>query len=151
MPLPNHRLIPAGWSAHHRPTAEGRFTATGTVTIPASAADATFDEELGYTTPGAATTVYTGPMSVQRLPVGSNVSTVQVGGREVIIRPYRVSLPIDGPTRAVPVGAIVTITDEGPGGDPDLVGRPLHVREVPLNTLAWQRDLLCEDPAPTTR
>lgn len=149
MPLTNHPVVPPNWSEHHRPTVEGTMTATGTIQIPASADAGTFDETLGYTVPGAPTTIYTGPMRVRRLPVGSTVQVVVVGDREVVLRQYKVTVPVDGPSEAVPIGAIVTVTscDE----EPQVVDRPLRVREVPVSTQAWARVLICEDHGPSTR
>lgn len=149
MPLPNHKAIPDGWSAHHAPVVRGTMTATGVITLPASAGDATFDETAGRTIPAQPTVIYDpGPMRVQRL---SNATSrqVEVGGRTVTVRTYQISLPLDGPLIDVPGGAIVIVTECD--DDPTLIGRPLHVQEAPPGSLMWHRIFRADDLEPTHR
>lgn len=149
MPLPNTRVIGDGWSRHHRPTATGAMTATGTIVRPPSAATAVFDEVAGRSVLPAAATLYDGIMRVQRLAQAVSDSTTTTADREQTIREYQVSVDIDAATTPLQVNDIVTVT--ACADDPHLVGQPLRVRDVRLGTLAWERDLLCEDIAPTTR
>lgn len=148
MPLPNTRVIGDDWSQHHRPTAVGQLTATGRIIRPASGAAAVFNESTGRSVAPSPTTVYgPGPIRVQRLPQAVSDSTT--GDREQTIREYQVTVDFDRATTPLAVNDIA-IVDVSPD-DPHLVGRALRVRDVRLGTLAWQRDLLCEDVAPTTR
>lgn len=149
MPLPNTKVIGDDWSRHHRPTAVGQLTAVGTIKRPASGATAAFDELLGRNVLPAPAVVYDGPMRAQRLQQAVSQSTTTTADREQTIREYQVTVDIDRATTRLLVNDIVTVT--ACTDDPHIVGQPLRVRDVRLGTLAWQRDLLCEDIAPTTR
>lgn len=147
MPLPNHKVIPDGWAAHHRPTAEGKHTATGTITRPASGATVTFDETAGRVVIPDPTTIYTGPMGVRRLDTNLIGIPMVAGDREQIVRLYRVAVPVT--VTAVEGNDIVTVTECA--DDPAVVGRPLRVRDVRVGSVAWERLLMCEDITPTAR
>lgn len=150
MPLPNTRVIGDNWSRHHRPTANGQLAlADGTIVRPPSGADAVFDEEAGRSVLPAAATIYDGPFRVQRLAQAVSDSTTTTADRELTIREYQVTVDIERATTAIQINDVVELY-RCPD-DPHLVGHPLRVRDVRLGTLAWQRDLLCEDIAPTTR
>jgi len=147
MPLPNTKVFHPDWSARHYAVAEGQLTAQGTITRPMPAV---FNELLGYEVPAAPQVLYDGPLRVQRLPLSSLPTTI--ADREVIIREYQVTMPlaVNGRnTAAIQANDIVTVT--GSDDDPQLVNRPLRVRDVRIGSLVWQRDLLCEDLGPTTR
>ena len=150
MPLPNTRVIGNTWSTHHRSTAVGQLTATGRIDRPASGGAATFDESTGRTTPADPTVIYgPDPIRVQRLQQAVSDSSTTVTSREQTIRQYQVTVDIAKATTAIAVNDIVTVT--ACDDDPHLVGQPLRVRDIRIGSLAWQRDLLCEDIAPTTR
>lgn len=149
MPLPNTRVIGDTWSRHHRPTATGAMTATGTIVRPPSGATAVFDEAAGRSVLPDPATLYAGIMRVQRLAQAVSDSTTTTADRELTTRQYQVSIDIDAATTVLQINDIVTVTVCA--DDPDVVGRPLRIRDVRLGTLAWERDLLCEDIAPTTR
>lgn len=147
MPLPGTRVIPRGWSAHHRPTANGAMTGECTITeAPAGRAVPVFDEALGYSPAPEQHPLYAGPCRVQRGL--ANESQVVVADREVTLRTYQVSIPIDG-TDPIATNALVTMTVCE--DDPQLVGAALRVRDVRAGTLAWERDLICDLVQATTR
>lgn len=145
MPLPNTRVIPDGWSAHHRPTAEGAMTAEGIITRAASSGTALFDETLGISTPPAAIVVYDGVLRLQRS--GADERQTTVADREVTIRDYQVSYPTSGaPSQG---NDILTIT--ACGDDPLLVGQTLRIRDARIGSLTWQRDYIAEHRPNVTR
>jgi hypothetical protein len=119
------------------------MTAEGTVTRPGPPI---FNELFGYDVLSEPTPVYDGPMRVQRMQPGSAATPHTVADREAMIREYAVHLPlsVNGVVTA-PVQANDLVTVTGCDDDPHMVGRALRVRDVRLGTLAWQRDLICED------
>jgi hypothetical protein len=148
LPLPNTRVFHPDWSSHHYAVAEGQMTAEGTVTRPGGTS--VFSELLGYDVVPDPVLIYAGPLRVQRLPLTS--AAVTVADRELVIRDYQVNLPlaVDGRnTPSIQINDIVAVTAND--DDPDLIGKVLRVRDVRLGSLIWQRDLLCEDTAPTSR
>lgn len=151
MPLPNTRVIPHGWSQHHRPTAEGQLTAEcEIISYPSGGEPLVFDETLGYSTPAAPNILYRGPCRVQRLQPALSATELAIADREVIIREYMVVVPHDAV--AVPGAAVndlVRITANP--DDPTLIGGLLRIRDIRQGSLIWQRDLTCEDVSSTTR
>ena len=141
--LPNTRVVPPGWAAHHRSTANS--TMTGVCELTGPSGPPTWDNQEG--TPGTvlATDV---PCRVQQL-TGENED--EAVGQDVHTRDYLVTLPL----HLVPALTItdnapwVTITGYLPGheqdGDPHLVGRRLKVLSVQHGTLLWERDVICRD------
>ena len=126
------------------------MTAHGTVTRPSGVP--VFNELLGYDVLPAPQLLYDGLVRVQRLQPAVSASAATIADRELIIREYQVSLPlavhgID--TAPIQTNDLVTVT--ACSDDPQLVGKVLRVRDVRLGSLVWQRDLLCEDVAQTTR
>lgn len=147
--LPNTRVFHSDWSSHHHGVAEGQMTAQGTIT---RAGPPVFDELFGRDVQAGPQTVYDGALRVQRMQPALSASALAVADRELIIREYQVSIPlaVNGRVTApVATNDLVTIT--GCDDDPHLVGRVLRVRDVRLGSLLWQRDLLCEDVAATSR
>lgn len=69
------------------------------------------------------------------------------GGRAVEVQLYQVSTLVDAPEPQVSDQIAITANPD----DPYLVGKVLRVREVRLGSLAWQRDMTCEEYTPTTR
>lgn len=147
--LPNTQVFLPDWSTHHHATAEGRMTAEGTVTRPG---DPVFDELAGREVQPAPTVIYDGPLWVQRMDPGAVAAAINIADRQVMVREYAVGLPlaVNGVVTApILVNDLVTVT--GCDDDQYVVDRPLRVRDVRLGTLVWQRVLICEDVAPTTR
>lgn len=150
MPLPTTKVFHPDWSDHHHAVAQGQMTAHGTVTRPSGVP--VFNELLGYDVLPAPQLLYDGLVRVQRLQPAVSASAATIADRELIIREYQVSLPlavhgID--TAPIQTNDLVTVT--ACSDDPQLVGKVLRVRDVRLGSLVWQRDLLCEDVAQTTR
>ena len=140
MPLPNTKVIHPDWSAHHYAVADGQMTAEGTITRPGTPV---FDELLGRNVLPAPGLIYDGPMRVQRVQPSAAAAARMVADREVVIREYQVGLPlsVNGvATKPVQVNDVVTV-----------IGLVLRVRDIRDGSLLWQRDLSCEDIAPTTR
>lgn len=144
--MPNARLVPEGWEAHHAPVAEGGMTAECVVTRPASSAGTpTFDEEAGRTTYPAQPKIYTGPCRVQRAALtGANADVI--GDRPQPLRSYVVSTPLAAPL--LQVNDVVTLTT---AVDPVMAGRRMRVEDVRGGSIVWQRDYLCQEWTPTTR
>jgi hypothetical protein len=108
-----------------------------------------FNELLGYEVTATPLNLYAGPLRVQRIMFAA---PVDVADREVIIRQYQVTMPLalgGRDTAVIQTNDIVTVT--GSDDDPQLIGRPLRVRDVRVGSLVWQRDLMCEDVGPTAR
>lgn len=139
--LPNHRVIPAGWQAAHRPTAES--TMTGVCRI--HTADGPPEYPSQTPTPGA---LYADgvPCRIQQ-QVGER--DAEAATQQVHTRDYLVTVPLalfpDVPV--TDTGPYLTLTGYLPGhdGDPTLVGRALKVTSIQRGTLLWERDLVCTD------
>lgn len=145
-PLPNTRVIPAHWSEHHRPTAEGGMTAEGIITrAPSAGASAAFDEDLGISVPPAATVVYSGVLRLQRS--GADERQLQTADREVTIRDYQLSYPTDGSPSQVNDMLTITACPDNPA----IVGETLRIRDARIGSLSWQRDYIAEHRPNVTR
>jgi hypothetical protein len=143
MPRPGTKVIPVNWSGHHRPVAEGGMTAAVELRRPSSGK--TFDESGGksvYTTPAV---LWSGVARVQR--ISRRGGDKLVGDRFAIVQMYQVSLPADVPEAQIDDQIYVAAAAD----DPKLIGKLMRVREVRLGSLIWERDLICEEPTPTTR
>lgn len=137
MPLPNTRVIPAAWSAHHAPAAEAGMTATCTITRPNPSAG-TLDTATGVYTDAAPTTVATGiPCRVQT-PGRFPRRNWPQAAPDVTRQGYLVAVPNSTPV--VHVDDLVTI-DTATGTA--LVGVVLRVIDVTEGSEVWQRDLTC--------
>ena len=133
-PLPSSRVIPAGWSEHHRPTAEGGMTAVCRIIGPG-------ERTSKYGEPAPVVLVDRVKCRVQQ----HNQSNEGVqAGRETYTREYLVSLPVKLPGRVLAgtPGHTIIITE---AKDPELVGRAFRVEQVLHGSEVWQRDLLCTD------
>ena len=130
MPLPTTRVIPKGWSAHHRPAAEGTLTGV---------CDARRADRAGG--PGGiiyGTPVWNEkPCSVQFLSQSAR-PVVVVDSTEVQVT-HRVSVPIT--LTDVGYGDVITVTANP--DDPRLTGTILTVVTVESGTTNWTRDLAC--------
>lgn len=125
------------------------MTALGTIT---RSGPPVFNELFGHDVQPAPQKLYDGALRVQRMQPALSASALAVADRELIIREYQVSIPlaVDGRVTA-PIATNDLVTMYWSGDDPHLVGRVLRVRDVRLGSLLWQRDLLCEDIAVTSR
>lgn len=135
MPLPNTRVVPASWSARHRPTSAAAMTATVAVTRPG--VGETYDPVTGTTIPAAATAVWSGPARIQAITSAARVQIV--AGQLTAPRAYYVGLPLPD-SEIVRVGDLVDVTS---CEDDALVDRQLRVADVAGASLVWQRDLIC--------
>jgi hypothetical protein len=141
MPLPGTHVIHPRWSAHHQPTAEGGRTAVATITR-AGTGDGTYNTSgpnIGQTTPPARVTIAS--RVKVRVQATTAADAAMVADQVVTRRPYLVAVPAD--VAAVLVDDLVTLDECD--NDPQLVGRPLRVRDVHYGTEIWQRDLICQD------
>lgn len=140
MPLPGTRMIPAGWSAHHRLAAAA--TMTGECAITVTAGEGTLGEN-GVWHPAATTTPYDGPCRVQARPTSERV--VVTAGQAETVRTYAAAIRADAPD--IPAGAVLTVTASP---DAHLVGKALLIVDVAYGTEAWQVNLVCEERTPST-
>lgn len=137
MPLPATKVIPDGWSEHHRPVANA--TMTGVADVTRSGGPGTFDRATGTTTPAARIDVALAqPVRVQRMP--ARVIPETVADQDVTAAHYLVTLP--WPNATLLVDDLITLTA---CEDPALVGPPLTVTDVMKGTLLFERDVLCID------
>ncbi len=143
--LPNTRVIPAGWEAHHQPAAEGAMTAECVITRLATTSATRYNAATGRTDYPDPTTVYSGACRMQR-EVRSQDHARDVGGNAVTARRYLVSIPTSADP--VQINDIVTISA---ATDADMIGKKLRVTDVRGGSLLWQHDLSCEEWETTTR
>lgn len=142
MPLPNTRVIPDGWAAHHRPTVDATHLSSCNVRHPGGTAG-TFNPATGNDDGGSANSPhYTGPCRVEDLPADEQFRVV--AGEEVPTVGYAVILAYDAAS-GVKVDDIVTITGVDDNGDPSLVGKSLVVDSIKRSSLAWERVLVCTE------
>lgn len=138
MPLRNSRLL------HPRFHDELRRSAVGDAGLPdhgtitrAGVGDGTIDPDSTWVPP-APTTVYEDDLRVQPEPTQDRV--VVVGDRAVTLHRYRASIRWDA--NQVLVDDVLTLDRSA---DPQLIGRPLVVRDVTYDTFQVRRYLLLED------
>jgi hypothetical protein len=143
MPLPNTRMIPAGWQGHFAGAVVGGMQARVRLSHPARLG--TRDPETGRTPPLPPRTYYEGPGRVQvnapLAPVASDT------GRELAAAAYLVAVPID-------VGdepRVADLVDVLESCDPLQVGLRLYVTNVPTATEILQRNLGADLHAPNPR
>jgi len=135
VPLPNTSVVPAAWSARHRPTSAAAMTATVAVTRPVPGE--TYDPVSGTTIPAAATAVWSGQARIQAITSAARVQIV--AGQLTAPRAYYVGLPLPD-SEIVRVGDLVEVT----ACEADaLIGTTLTVADVAGASLVWQRDLIC--------
>lgn len=134
MPFPNSRVIPDGWAAHHRPTAQGAMTATVALRLPGTTNE--WDPELQQTVPTPHPPYATDqPARIQA--VTSQATAEDAAGETVYVRGYLVGLPIVvTPTP----GDVVTVTV---CDDATLIGRDLAIVDVLRGSLLFERDIFC--------
>jgi hypothetical protein len=135
MPLPTTRVIPDGWSQHHRPTATATMTATCTITR--TTGDGTTGPD-GTWTPGTTSSVYDGPCRVTALQRPERL--LVVGEDAVRERRYDVAVRYD--TNEVHVDDVLQVTKSKDAG---LVGLQFRVVDVRYDSEQWERILGCEE------
>ena len=133
-------IIPPDWETHHRPVAVSTMTGLCRVIQPGQ--------------PGSYPDFETAPdvvlvETVCRVQQQQNrAARGDSQGQLVDSRDYLVTIPAEKwPTGTVvdDTGPILVVDGYLPGhaGDPDLVGRHLHVEQVLHGTLRFERDLYC--------
>lgn len=139
MGLNRTTIIPPGWEAHHRPVARSTMTGECRVIRPGAPG--------GYPDfePAPETVLVE---TVCRVQQQNRPGRVNAEGQLVDSRDYLVTIPADAwPAGTVvdDTGPILVVDGYRPGhaGDPDLIGRHLHVEQVLHGTLRWERDLYC--------
>lgn len=143
MPLPNTRVIPAGWSAHHRPVVADTWTATVTLRRPGyQAGSDDFDPVTGTRTGTPHPVHFTGTARIQVQPIlgGEDVA----GDQEITTYGYLVAVDL-ATSGGTQVGDLVDVTAVDDNGDASLVGRTLTVTGVGRGSLVWERDLYAID------
>lgn len=146
--MPNTRVVPTGWEAHHRPVSEDEMPAECTITRQPTTALA-WDDVNGRNAFVAPTTVYEGPCRFHRggpTNAGDAAGTT-VADRQVALATYTITIPTDADL--VQVNDIVTIT--ACDGDPDSVGLPLQVLGARRSARTWERTITCQMQQPVTR
>jgi hypothetical protein len=138
---PGSQVIPTGWEAHHAPVPAGAMTAQCQIWRPPTPGTGTYDPVAGKHTPADHTLVW-GPGPCRLQPLLFRPSSKDVGERQRFMRRYLVVVPLDVPQLLV--GDRVTITD---ATDPEAVGLKARIESFPNTSLAWERDLICEEVA----
>lgn len=129
------KVIPDGWSEHHRPAAYGTLTGLCRAHGPDQETSWTPDNPAGLI-PGEPIWEGTKPVSVQVL---SSREVMVIGTSEVVVT-HRVSLPIDC---IMQPGDVITVTSNP--DDERINGTRLRVVAVDSGTTNWTRDLGCEE------
>ena len=132
-PLPSSRVIPAGWSEHHRPTAKGGMTGELEVLQ--------VRPRTSITDTGSPMVLAEGvPCRVQQLNRANNSASV---GQSAPLRDYLVTLPHDTAVNFTPgvPGQTLRITK---ADNPCHIGLALTVKQVMAGSLTWELDLICE-------
>jgi hypothetical protein len=131
-------VIPADWSAHHRPVLAGTRGATVTLRRQGGT-QGEFDDETGTYPNVPHAPYFTGPARIQ-LP--SSEEQVRLAGeQEVSTIGYAVML--DHAVTGVQLDDLVTVTGVDDNGDEWLVGREFSVESIESGSLHWERRLLC--------
>lgn len=138
MPLPNSRLV------HPRFHENLRASAAGDLGLPDSCVISRGGDRVGAVgeglvwSPAAADVVYVGACRVQ--PEATQDRDATVGDTLVSLHRYRASIRSDADQ--VLVDDVLTVTVSA---DPQLIGRPLVIRDVVFDSFQVHRYLLLED------
>lgn len=136
MPLPNTRVIPTNWAAHHRAAAEGTHTATVAWFHRGQPEPWPIPEDWDGPEP-----FHTCTANVQQI----NASTGGVPAEQPVHeRRYLVSIPMDAPEirAGEQDGDYCKVTASS---DPHLIGRTLNADDIQHGALMWERDIVCID------
>jgi hypothetical protein len=137
-------VIPADWSAHHRPVFDTTHTATVTLRRPGGTQGA-FDPATGTWGNTPATAYFTGPARIQLL--SDSEQNRMAGEQEVSTLGYAVML--DHAVTGVQIDDVLKVTAVDDNGDTGLVNRELSVEAIVRGSLHWERRLLCTDTIET--
>lgn len=140
-PLPNTKVIPDGWSAHHRPIVAQTFGAAVSIRRPGGTAG-DFNETTGVREYTLADPHYVGGARIQVQPIMGG--DLNAGEQRVTVVGYLVVVDRDTSTDAQ-VDDVVLIDNVDDNGDPAMIGRELRVSGVAIGSLAWERDLTALD------
>lgn len=141
MPVPGSRVIPTGWEQHHRPVAEGTFTAICRID-KAGAGQGTWNPTTSTYDPPARILLHDNePCRVQEL---KQPTVSEVGHQQVTAQHYQVSVR-SAITDVEPDHHVTVIGGLDPTLDPSLIGRPLVITTVQRGSVIWERDLLAID------
>lgn len=131
MPLSGGRVIPAGWSAHHRPVSESAMTATCRVEVPGT--PGAFDDDTGYRTASTPTVLYEGKA---RVMVNFRPQSANLAEQDTSTQRYTVAIPNSGPT--IPYAAVVVVTATK---NPRLLGRAFYVESAAISSENFEQVL----------
>lgn len=139
-PLPARgklKVIPAGWSQHHQPTAYGFLTGDCMAFTPGEPGDILPGQTI--TNPTYIPKWEHAPCSAQFLTQSTRPITVADGVE--MIASHRISVPIA--STWLHYRDVIVILDNP--DDPDLNGREFTVLVAESGTTNWTRDYLCQD------
>lgn len=140
MPLPGIRVVPAGWSRHHQPTATGGMNARCDITDPHRATPGQWDEGTGENGPGRP--YYLARGVACRVQAVQGEQDTEQADQTSTARRYLVQ--VDDPNLStladIEYGHVVTIT--AAINDPHLIGLDLHVVDVQHGSERFTRDLI---------
>ncbi|WP_280523237.1 DUF6093 family protein [Arthrobacter woluwensis] len=130
-PLPNAKVIPDGWAAHHRPVAEGTMTAPGKITrsngAPPHPKPSDWQPETDLVTD---CTFRVQELKRENAPVPAAQPTQE--------RRYLITMPLG----KAPAGGLRV----GEEGDiVNTVGRRFRIMQTMTGSLLWELDLICTD------
>lgn len=131
-PIPGMRVLPDGWSDHHRPAAEGFLTGEAEAHEPGTGA-------VWPDPPTQGRKLWAGRCSAQFLSQSAR-PVIVVDSVQTIVT-HRVSIPLTAPW----LQPGVTITVVSNPDDPHLDGRTFTILAVETGTTNWTRDLLCQE------
>lgn len=129
MPFPSAKVIPDGWAAHHRPTAESTMNTPATFFRVADG-PAPYPEPPGWT---GRTAIWLTSVRVQALSMRQR--DAEAAEQTITLRRYLVTAPVGGPALRV-----------GQKADQVLVlGRLLRIVDMSPGSYLWETDLTCEE------
>jgi hypothetical protein len=133
-PLPNTRVIPTGWSAHHAPVAAGGMNGLVRIYDPATATTG-WDPVNEAATLDRGTPTYDGPARIEAML--SATDAVQADDQETT-RSYLVQILFD----AAQVEKDWVLIPYGCINDPQLDGTVMTVDDAQMGTERFTRDLV---------
>lgn len=146
--LPNSKVIPPDWEAHHAPTCDASMTATITVTrLSAPTGTPTFDAQTGRSVYPTPTTVWSGACRIQQRNAGLGGTVAQqVGEKAQPTHYYLLATSLTAPL--LDVNDVAEVTS---AVDAAMVGRTLRITDVLGGSTLWQRDYHAEEWVGTAR
>lgn len=142
MPLHNSKVLPAGWSQHHRASAEGGMTATVTITNPPTK-PGRWNPTSGDVADADGADIYSGLARIQAST--DDQSTSDAADQTVTWRDYLIQVPATVATVRAGGEHPSRVTVTACPGDAAIVGRVLTVVDVVHGSEVWTRDLICRD------